>query len=75
MVGDGYNYGKYFNPPLPPDEAVHITLGIVSTLNNVTRIKYADVNHEENGVLVLNVGDKMQGEILYIIFLTQGVPN
>ncbi|KAJ9584978.1 hypothetical protein L9F63_020683, partial [Diploptera punctata] len=60
VVGDGRMYGKYYNPPLSPDSLVHVTLGIVSTLNNVTKVRYADVNHEEHGVLVLNVGDNMQ---------------
>ncbi|PSN55853.1 hypothetical protein C0J52_02736 [Blattella germanica] len=59
VVGDGRMYGKYYNPPLPPDRLVHITLGIVSTLNNITKVTYAQVNHEHD-ILVLNVGDNMQ---------------
>lgn len=51
VVGDGRTYGNYYNPPLPLDNNIHVTLGVVSSLNNVTKVTYAQL-----GYMVLNVG-------------------
>ena len=49
MVGDLKFYGKYFNyGPLPQGRDFHISLGAVSTLNNVTKASYAKVNHGQH---------------------------
>ncbi|KDR15852.1 putative tyrosine-protein kinase Wsck isoform X2 [Zootermopsis nevadensis] len=54
VVGDGRTYGNYYNPPLPLDYDVHVTLGVVSSLNNVTKVTYAHLGH-----VVLNIGDNV----------------
>jgi hypothetical protein len=53
VVGDDRVYGGYLNPPLPPENDVHVTLGVVSSLNNVTKVTYAHLGH-----VVLDVGTK-----------------
>jgi hypothetical protein len=58
VIGDGRTYGKYYNPPLPPDRNIHVTLGIVSSLNNVTKVTYAQLGH-----IVLNVGGNIPGKM------------
>ena len=50
-------YGGYLNPPLPPENDVHVTLGVVSSLNNVTKVTYAHLGH-----VVLDVGTKGPGK-------------
>lgn len=38
VVGDGRYYGTYLNHgPLPNNQDFHVTIGLVSTLNNVTK--------------------------------------
>ncbi|GLG99272.1 Putative tyrosine-protein kinase Wsck [Gryllus bimaculatus] len=58
-VGDGKVYGKYYNPPLPVDAHVHVSLGVVSSLNGVTKANYAKTSHEQDGIVILNVGNNM----------------
>lgn len=58
MVGDGRMYGSYYNPPLPPENDIHVTLGVVSSLNNVTKVTYAQLGH-----VVLNVGTNGPGKM------------
>ena len=57
MVGDGRMYGSYYNPPLPLKNNINVTLGVVSSLNNVTKVTYARLGH------VLNVGTNMPGKM------------
>ena len=59
MVGDDRVYGSYLNPPLPLEKDVHVTLGVVSSLNNVTKVTYAQLGH-----VVLNVGTNGPGKML-----------
>lgn len=54
VVGDGRTYGNYYNPPLPLDSNIHVTVGVVSSLNNITKVTYAQLGH-----VVLNVGDSI----------------
>lgn len=58
MVGDGHVYRNYYNPPLPPDNNIHVTLGVVSSLNNVTKVTYAGLDP-----LVLNAGTNRPGKM------------
>ncbi|KAM8704004.1 hypothetical protein ACLKA7_008603 [Drosophila subpalustris] len=57
VIGDGKRYGRYRNVPLEQlsgdqkqqEEAhVHISLGVVSTLQNVTKTLYTRSNHEQH---------------------------
>uniref|UniRef100_T1P8M4 Protein tyrosine kinase n=1 Tax=Musca domestica TaxID=7370 RepID=T1P8M4_MUSDO len=49
IVGDGKRYGRYTNPPLDNKNSdVHISLAVVSTLNNITKILYARSTHEQH---------------------------
>jgi len=57
VVGDGRMYGHYYNPPLPLGNDIHVTLGVVSSLNNVTKVTYAQLGH-----VVLNVGTNGPGK-------------
>ncbi|XP_058463988.1 putative inactive tyrosine-protein kinase Wsck [Malaya genurostris] len=47
-VGDGRHYRNYFNPPIPPRVHVHISIGIVSILHSVIKIRYATTTHEQH---------------------------
>lgn len=61
VVGDGRIYGNYYNPPLPLDRNIHVTVGVVSSLNNVTKVTYAQLGH-----VVLNVGGSIPGKMQLI---------
>ena len=62
MVGDLKFYGKYFNyGPLPQGRDFHISLGAVSTLNNVTKASYAKVSHGQHAK------DNLIGTILFLL--------
>uniref|UniRef100_A0A336LZZ6 CSON012999 protein n=1 Tax=Culicoides sonorensis TaxID=179676 RepID=A0A336LZZ6_CULSO len=47
-VGDGNRHGDYENPPLPIGKHIHISIGVVSTLDNKTEILYSDTTHEQH---------------------------
>lgn len=46
-VGDGKQYGKYFNAPLREGIDYHVLLGVVSTINE-TRAAYSVSGHEQH---------------------------
>ncbi|TRY75642.1 hypothetical protein TCAL_04584 [Tigriopus californicus] len=49
VVGDQRFYGEYENHgPLPSKYDFHVTVGAVSSFNNVTKITYADVSHDQH---------------------------
>ncbi len=49
VVGDGQTYGGYWNyGPLTVGQDYHVTVGVVSHLNNVTKASYARVTHEQH---------------------------
>lgn len=48
VVGDGRYYRNFFNPPIPPRAHVHISIGIVSILNSVIKVRYATTTHEQH---------------------------
>ncbi|KXJ69817.1 hypothetical protein RP20_CCG025715 [Aedes albopictus] len=47
-VGDKRHYRNYFNPEIPARKHVHISIGIVSILNNVVKVRYATTTHEQH---------------------------
>lgn len=48
VVGDNETYGGYWNAPLAKDAHIHISLGVVSTLNGITKIRYALASHDQH---------------------------
>ncbi|XP_043652930.1 putative tyrosine-protein kinase Wsck [Drosophila teissieri] len=49
VVGDGKRYGRFINKPLDqPDAHVHISLGLVSTLDGVTKTLYSRGTHDQH---------------------------
>ncbi|KAH8382507.1 hypothetical protein KR009_003905 [Drosophila setifemur] len=49
VVGDGKRYGRYINAPLDqPNAHVHISLGVVSTLEGVTKTLYTRGSHDQH---------------------------
>ena len=51
VVGDNNFYGIYYNyGPLERGRDYHITVGAVSTLNNVTKVSYAKVSHDQHAM-------------------------
>ncbi|XP_049290355.1 putative inactive tyrosine-protein kinase Wsck [Anopheles funestus] len=47
-VGDGREYRSYFNPPITARTHVHISIGVVSILNHVVKVRYATTTHEQH---------------------------
>ena len=59
LIGDGRRYGGYLNyGPLRLDagDAYHVTVGTVSTLNNVTKVSYVRINSFSGAVMTLGTG-------------------
>ena len=51
VVGDNNYYGDYYNyGPLEHDKDYHVTVGAVSTLNNVSKVAYAKVSHDQHSM-------------------------
>jgi hypothetical protein len=49
VVGDNRTYGGFLNHgPLVEGRDYHVTVGIVSTMNGVTKVTYARVTHEQH---------------------------
>jgi hypothetical protein len=65
-VGDGMTYGGYYNPPLPEDGDIHITLGVISSKDGVTKKAYAIATHEQHEIIILDVGNSASNGILII---------
>jgi endothelial-specific receptor tyrosine kinase len=47
-VGDGLTYRGYYNAPLPMHRHFHCSIGVVSQLNNVTKVRYARTTHDQH---------------------------
>ncbi|XP_019753570.1 putative inactive tyrosine-protein kinase Wsck isoform X1 [Dendroctonus ponderosae] len=54
-VGDGKNYGSFYNAPLDPEEKYDILSGIVSNFNCETKIAYSQASGYYKGISILNV--------------------
>ena len=51
VVGDNRTYGGYWNyGPLPKGRDFHVSLGVVSTHNLITKYAYAKVSHDQHAM-------------------------
>lgn len=50
-IGDGRMYNGYFNAPLPVKGHIHVSVGVISTLNGVTKSRYGQTSHEQHNHL------------------------
>ena len=51
VVGDNRTYGTYLNyGPLPAGRDFHVTLGVVSIWQGVTKVSYAPVSHDQHAM-------------------------
>lgn len=60
-VGDGRNYRGYQNVPLPADSHVHVSIGVISRVGNLTTRRYAVTSHEQHDVMIITVGADESG--------------
>lgn len=68
-VGDGRYYRGYQNVALPPDSHVHVSIGIVSTMGNVTTHRYAATSHEQHDVMITVRADESGGKRTHKSFI------
>ncbi|XP_036323917.1 putative tyrosine-protein kinase Wsck [Rhagoletis pomonella] len=55
IVGDGKRYGPYINVPLNTTGAdIHLSLGVISTLNGVTKTLYTRGSHDQHSITLEN---------------------
>ena len=67
-VGDNQVYGGYLNPPLPKNRHVHVLVGVVSRLNNVEKVRYSAVSHDEaHAEIVTNIVQEIEGKLLFLL--------
>lgn len=53
-VGDNSGtYGGYENPSLPASGHVHVSIGVVSKQDGITKVRYAATTHEQHDVLIV----------------------
>ncbi|XP_060515988.1 putative inactive tyrosine-protein kinase Wsck isoform X2 [Cylas formicarius] len=61
IVGDGKFYGSYYNAPLSSGVTHKIILGLVSNFNGESKVVYSNASGYNNGISILNVYDKEDG--------------
>lgn len=55
IVGDGRRYGRYSNPPLDNKNSdLHVSLGVVSTLNGISKSLYTRSSHDQHTISMDN---------------------
>ncbi|XP_004523145.1 putative tyrosine-protein kinase Wsck [Ceratitis capitata] len=55
IVGDGKRYGPYVNVPLNMSGAdIHISLGVISTMNGITKTLYTRGSHDQHTITLDN---------------------
>lgn len=59
-VGDSRLYNGYENPALPPNVHVHISIGVVSIQDGITKVRFSPTTHEQHDVMI--VVDAKKGE-------------
>lgn len=50
-IGDGRTYNGYYNAPLPPKSHIHVAVGVISTLNGLTKRRYGQTSHDQHSHL------------------------
>lgn len=71
-VGDGFTYGRYFNPPLP-NRHFHIIIGLVSRVLDDEMVAYSEASHDdsiENYVLRNQINTDEDSVDAIVIILT-----
>lgn len=67
-VGDGRYYRGYQNVALAPDSHVHVSIGIVSKMGNVTHRRYAaSTSHEQHDVMITVRADESEGKWIDLV--------
>ncbi|KAG4077505.1 hypothetical protein HA402_002932 [Bradysia odoriphaga] len=61
-IGDGRYYRGYQNIALTPDSHVHVSIGIVSIMGNLTTRRYASTSHEQHDVMITIREDENNGQ-------------
>lgn len=70
-IGDGRMYNGFYNAPLPQKSHIHVAVGVISTLNGVTKSIYGQTSHEQHS----NLGEDLfalddEGNSVMIVVLT-----
>lgn len=50
-IGDGRVYNGFYNAPLPEKSHIHVAVGVISSLNGVTKARYGQTTHEQHSHL------------------------
>lgn len=71
IVGDASMHGGYYNAPLPPNSHPHVSLGIVSKMDDVMTVRYAKTTHEQHvHIVTLDKDEKQEGTSTLVVVLT-----
>lgn len=60
-------YRGYFNAPIPEDTHAHVSVGIVSYLNGVTKVKYAETSHHQHGQVIIEQYEEDKSALIIIL--------
>lgn len=66
-VGDGNMYRGYFNSPIPAGTHAHVSVGIVSYQNGITKIKYAETSHHQHGQVIIEQYEEDKSALIIIL--------
>lgn len=58
-VGDGRTYMGYENPALPLNAHIHVSIGVVSVQDGITKVRFSATTHEQHDVMIV-VDDKSE---------------
>lgn len=64
-VGDGRTYNGYENPALPSNSHVHISIGVVSIQDEITKVRFSANTHEQHDVMI--VVDRKEGQCRFCL--------
>ncbi|XP_071439053.1 putative inactive tyrosine-protein kinase Wsck [Hetaerina americana] len=68
VIGDGWTYGTYYNSPLQEGANIQLVLGVVSSMNSVTKVTYSSPTRGINQLLTTS-DDVMVDESDSVIIL------